>query len=717
MSIVTDGQTVQSEPDDALAQRKSSLRAWLFSYEIYIIIIIASFLRLYGLQTTEFDGDQADFFHMAHDAVMQGHLVATSTTASIGVYNPPIFIYTLMIPAAISANPVGGDIEIALFAILGVFLTYWFTRRYYGRVAATIASSLAAVTSVSVFYARFIWNPNMLFAFVPLFLIVLFRGAVERKPGWLFPAIFLYGLLYAWHGSALLLGAPFAEAFLLAPKTFRWRDVVLGILSVLVLYASYIPWLIATHTSIFRVLFPVGDGTPVIDSSAWHLYLRFLNPYDKPFTNTVSILYPWQHYFNWIQPAMECLIIVAVVFVLLLALFLRTKKTDSDASRVIASWWRKVLLWVRNLRESPYRCGLLVLLSWQIFPLLYITRHTIQLFPHYLIILMPGPFILIGILLAKSATWLRMHGQWYRLVGVGIYAFSALLLLFQGIAGTATVVDATQGHYVDKNLYFPYYTNALITLQQALAQADQVAQQSHLNRIVVVADKSTAEPLRYLAQQLHTPASVVDDSCLLLPGSTAGPFVVLMPPGETALDAFFSSRYIHVSKSYTSTPLTGDPFRLYVVDPLPQIATQATLSSALPDIQFVNAQAQSLAQTSWVATRWNILQSAPLVDRGTYSYQFTNMDTVNDTTQTQPICTFTSVQRSDQLIAFLPQATNQMPLHIQVARSSTAPYTIKGHILGVFSLAFNTFREDSTPWIVLKTSAGESVITVPVASS
>lgn len=107
MSVLADGQTAHTEPDNILVQRKSLFRSWVFSYEIYIIIIVAAFLRLYGLNVTEFDGDQADFFRLAHDAVIHGHLVATSTTASIGVYNPPVFIYALLIPAAFSANPVG----------------------------------------------------------------------------------------------------------------------------------------------------------------------------------------------------------------------------------------------------------------------------------------------------------------------------------------------------------------------------------------------------------------------------------------------------------------------------------------------------------------------------------------------------------------------------------------------------------------------------------
>lgn len=712
MSVLADGRTAHAEPNDALVQRKQSFRSWFFSYELYIIVIIASVLRLYGLNTVEFDGDQADFFRLAHDAVIHGHLMATSTTASIGVYNPPAFIYALMIPAAFSANPIGGSIETALLAVFGVFVTYWFTRRYYGRVAATIASSLSAVTSVSIFYSRFIWNPNFLLGFVPLFILVLFRGAVDRKRGWLFPAIFLYGLLYAWHGSALLLAAPFVVALLLAPKkTIHWRDIVLGVLSLLVLYTPYIVWLRATHTSVLQVFLQAGSGSPVIDNAFWHLYLRFLNPYDQPFTNTASLLYGWQRYFNWLQPVMEVLILAALLFVVLLVLFLRTKKNDAAATRVMAAGGRKLGHWVQDLRESPYRCGLLILLSWQIFPLLAIVRHTLQLFPHYLLILMPGPFILIGILLAKSADWFRTSGRWYRFVSRHIYAFSALIILFQAIAGTVAVVDASLGHYIDPNLYFPYYTNSLNSLQQAVAKTDQIAQQEHLRRVIVVANPSAKSPLRYLSEQLHTPATVVDDTCLLLPTSTTGPTVVLVPPDETMVDAFFSSPYARVRKTYTSPALKGDPFHLYLVDPLPATAAQATLSS---DVQFVSAQPQNLVKQSWVLTRWNLLQSAPASTRVTYSYQFT--DTAASSKQAPQVCTTTSIQAGDQLMVFFPHADTQTPLRIQVERSSSVPYTIGIRLFGAIPLAFDTFRQDSTPWTLLKTSAGASTITVPVTS-
>jgi hypothetical protein len=171
---------------------------------------------------------------------------------------------------------------------------------------------------------------------------------------------------------------------------------------------------------------------------------------------------------------------------------------------------------------------------------------------------------------------------------------------------------------------------------------------------------------------------------------------------------------MHVHTSYTSTRLGGEPFRLYVVDTLPQAAAQETLSS---DLQFVSAHVQSLQNKLWIVMRWNLLQSAPASDFTSYSYRFTGMDTVKGSTQTRQVCTSTSTQAGDQLLAFLSQTRNRPSLRVQAERSSTTSYPRRTKLFGVFPLAFDTFQQDSTPWISLKIGAGASTITVPVASS
>ena len=216
---------------------------------------------------------------------------------------------------------------------------------------------------------------------------------------------------------------------------------------------------------------------------------------------------------------MAYLIIAAALFAFLLILFLGTPRTKSNVSHVLHAWWRNI----HAMRASPYRCGLLVLLVWQAFPLLVLIKHAL-LYPHYFIILMPGPFILIGMSIAKVAGWLHVHKRWFRFASIAIYIFASLLILFQGIAGIASVLDTMRGNFDDHQLSYPYY-NDLNSLQNALTRSDQLAQQYHAGRIIMVADRSTRSAFRYLSEQVHTPISVVDDSCLLLPGPSAIPLL------------------------------------------------------------------------------------------------------------------------------------------------------------------------------------------------
>jgi len=63
----------------------ATLRSWLLCWEIYPILLVAAFLRLYQLNTTEFNNDQANLFQMARYAVTHGLIPATANTASVGI--------------------------------------------------------------------------------------------------------------------------------------------------------------------------------------------------------------------------------------------------------------------------------------------------------------------------------------------------------------------------------------------------------------------------------------------------------------------------------------------------------------------------------------------------------------------------------------------------------------------------------------------------------
>src|SRR5437868_4065790 len=110
MSLTAPNKKLSPQDESALSVRRSNAPPWFLSWEIYLIALIAGFLRFYLINTTEFDVDQAMLFRLAQDAVHRGLLPTTSNAASIGIANPPGVIFLFMPLALIGDNPVLGAI-------------------------------------------------------------------------------------------------------------------------------------------------------------------------------------------------------------------------------------------------------------------------------------------------------------------------------------------------------------------------------------------------------------------------------------------------------------------------------------------------------------------------------------------------------------------------------------------------------------------------------
>src|SRR5690348_3590844 len=118
--------------------RRNMPKHWYSDWPLYLILGISAFLHFFRIQTTEFDFDQANLFQLAHDAIAHVLIPLSSNQASIGVLQAPFFIYTLLPAAALSSNPLGGAITVALFSTIAAVLAYWFTHRYFGRLPAIV---------------------------------------------------------------------------------------------------------------------------------------------------------------------------------------------------------------------------------------------------------------------------------------------------------------------------------------------------------------------------------------------------------------------------------------------------------------------------------------------------------------------------------------------------------------------------------------------------
>ncbi|GAC1303472.1 MAG: hypothetical protein NVSMB27_43010 [Ktedonobacteraceae bacterium] len=370
--------------------------------------------------------------------------------------------------------------------------------------------------------------------------------------------------------------------------------------------------------------------------------------------------------------------------------------------------------WWFDFRAAPAKGGLVLLLVWQIVPMLILMRVTIILQLNYLIFLMPGVYILIGLFVAKVVELLRQYRPQLSVLRYGVYVVYAMVALVAGaqlLGSAAAVVDITSGNFDDRAFY-THYRNDLNALQQALSEADQVAQQRHLKRVYITTDDSTATALRYLSEQMQTPTTLFDAAnCLVLPNAADGPAVLLVGPYDGLTNALLSQ---FASATLVGQPVRpgGSPFRLYVVTPS-LVQTPLAPNTFGNDLQPLSAQTLSLQSDNapWMVTRWNLLRTAGPALRTSYNYMVTAQPLGRNGSALQARCSFSAIRAGDQLlVAFSLPKNSLAPTSVSVGVQS---YTTVPYNPAFGPLHFETAVNNNTPLLALRTSDGRSMVTLP----
>jgi 4-amino-4-deoxy-L-arabinose transferase-like glycosyltransferase len=695
-------------------------RHLLQSWEIYLILFLSAFLHLVNIDKAIFNIDETDFYSMARDAVTSGWLPLTGTRASLGNFNPPFVMYLFMLPASLSSNPLWGQVLVALVNTAAVLLTYFFVRRYYGRLAGTIAALLYSTSAGAWTFSRNIWNPNFLPFFVMLFIFMLFRGVVERRKGWLFWAILLMGVLYQFHGSALYLLIPLAAAVFFAYKTIRLRDIALSIVALLLLFAPYIIWEFHVHFVDITLLFSSIGQQVQIDTEALHFYLFFIHPtLTNPYLDLgarirdTHLLLPddqsiliHSHLLTLLLGAylLSILLLLGGIFIAVVQIFsVHAASATEPKKGIIARWWTE-------FQANPSRQGLVLLLLWQIAPLLLLTRHSIVLFVHYFIFFLPGQFILMALCVVQIIALARqIRPSWERIARYGASTLAALVILAQLIGLGSAIIDISAGHF--QSAVF----SDLRDQQNALQMADQVAQQRHINRIYLTSFPSYIKinSMEYLSQQTKTPAEFFTiDNCFILPSPAAGPVVFLTTSGNALAETLFN-QYASATLVDTSPHLGSAPYQIYVVTAKPEPAPvphtfNQNLQLLSPTVQLLQ---DAEANLDWLTTRWSVLSAHDPAFRTTYGFNFQVDSVAGSPLHDNLNCTPTSTWAGDQLFIFHSSQYGDLfpsQVALQVSTFVSRPQTLAlGPLTGFTDYTENTDRQ------TLLTDDRKNSITLP----
>jgi hypothetical protein len=226
------------------------------------ILAVAALLRLWRLDLMEFKADEAQACQLALQVL--GHLRGSAPAgqdfplvgllSSVGVPNPPLFIYLVALPLAFVRDPLAAAAFIGLCNVAAVGLCYWIGRRYFSPFVALASAALYALAPWAVIFSRKIWAQDLLPVFLGAFLLAAHAFLVERRPRALAWLLVLAAAAMQLHLSALILAGALAGLLVAGRSVVRARWLGLGAAAALVLCAPYLLHLAQTRGSDFAHL-------------------------------------------------------------------------------------------------------------------------------------------------------------------------------------------------------------------------------------------------------------------------------------------------------------------------------------------------------------------------------------------------------------------------------------------------------------------------------
>ncbi|MFO7696364.1 MAG: glycosyltransferase family 39 protein [Anaerolineae bacterium] len=171
-----------------------------------LVLVFAAVLRLGWPGVNSFGFDEARVSMMALQMAREGQVPAIGIPSSAGIPNPPVFVWLMAIPYALSQDPLFATQCVAAINVLAVVGVWALARRAWGPWAALTAGLLYCSAPYGVHYSRSIWSQDLM---APLAILWVWLGlhAVERQSG---PAlalnVALAGLAWQVHysGAALI---------------------------------------------------------------------------------------------------------------------------------------------------------------------------------------------------------------------------------------------------------------------------------------------------------------------------------------------------------------------------------------------------------------------------------------------------------------------------------------------------------------------------------
>ena len=406
------------------------MRRWRTTIALIGILLLAAALRLGHLELTEFKFDEALVCNRAAEFVDSGRLPATGIGSSVGIANPPLAVILMALPVAVARDPILASGFVALLNVGAVLGCFWLGRRYFGDGVGLLAALLFAVSPWAVFYSRKVWAQDLLPPFTVLFFIALFATVVAERPWALVGAFAALACLVQIHLSALAFIPLLLLVLLLFHRQMRIAPLAVGAGLALLLCSPYLLHDAAHDWGNLRAAFSVAGRSAEVGPQA--IRYALLNVGGEALHALAGESWPafLASIVNLrgLDLAEQSLFVGGVIFLVIW----------------IFAFWRGA----REASTSSRARAFVLLLLWVLVSVLFFSRHSTPVYPHYLIILYPVPYLIIAVLVVEIAKWARKQGR-ERIVAIGLPLALAILLF--GIAAWQVYLTLAWYRFVDSH--------------------------------------------------------------------------------------------------------------------------------------------------------------------------------------------------------------------------------------------------------------------------
>jgi 4-amino-4-deoxy-L-arabinose transferase-like glycosyltransferase len=354
----------------------------------------AAAARFVRLDLMEFKSDEAEACRLAlhvlglREPGVGTFFPTTGLVSSVGLANPPLFVYVMALPLAIARTPLAAAGFVAATNVVAVWLCYVAGRRWFSTFVGLAAAAMFALSPWAIVYSRKVWATDLLPICTVLFLLALHGLLVEKRPRSVLWLLLLAGAATQLHFSAWVFAPIVVAAIAMGRDAVRWQWVALGLAGVALMYAPYIWHLVVegqvghaaetVHPNVLRRFLISGRDTLAVGAA---------DRTDLLLGSQAAIALP-----------------LSIVF---------------GTTAFVG-----LLVGCRGWRLRPTARARVLLPVWFVLPLVALTLLPVRPFPHYFIVLYPLPFLGAAVALEALSRW-RTGLAYVALVGC-LGAFAAL---------------------------------------------------------------------------------------------------------------------------------------------------------------------------------------------------------------------------------------------------------------------------------------------------